>query len=295
MPITIEPKNLTVPDEPYYPIDRLYLFDRYDRRSWERAFGEQAPPFDKSRRPKRWADTSALEGVAEPDSQFVEYDYFDLASRSFKKMRLSVQEAAAPNLPGAYVYPEYEPAPTPAVVRHPDGGASPINPLMLASREEAEALRKELGGDSVVESGLSAGPFQIDWRGEQRRMWGVRIGGQLYNAGLLLRRKYSHGVGAPGEWTFSPNGQPVWRPARRETGENDPRPEVPVPCRRLAPNEALYLDNPFQVIVYRTDRESEFNRTEAGAAGFPPDVRALLERIDANVQQLLAMSMMKLD
>jgi len=277
------------PDEPYYPIDRLYLFERFDRASWERTFGEQAPPYDPSRPPKRWADKSALDGVADPNTKLVEYDYFDFGSRTFKKLRLTAREAATPNLPGRYIYPAYEPEPTPAVVRHPNGGASPINPVMLSTREEAEALRQELGGDSVVENTVSPGPFQIDWLGEKRRMWAVRIGDQYYNAGLLLRRKYRYGVGAPGEWSFAANGQPVWRPKPQETGENDPRPEVPVPSRKLEPNEALYLGHPMKVIVYRTDRESEFNRPEGSREAFPPDVRALLERIDANLQQLLMM------
>ena len=294
MAIKIEPKKLTVPDEPFYPIERLYLFERFDRPGWERAFNEQAPPYDPSRPPKRWADTSALEGVADPDAKLVEYDYFDLGSRSFRKLRLTAREAATPNLPGRYVYPAYEPEPTPAMVRHPDGGTSPVNPMMLAARKEAEELRRELGGDSVVENTMSPGPFSVDWRGEKRRMWLVRVGGRYYNAGLLLRRKYKYGVGAPGQWSFARNGQPVWRPRPQETGENDPRPEVPVPCRKLAANEALYL-GPMRVLVYRTDRQSEFNRPEAGRETFPPDVRALLERIDANLQQLLAMSMAKLD
>jgi len=50
-----------------------------------------------------------------------------------------------------------------------------------------------------------------------------------------------------------------------------------------------------KVIVYRTDRESEFNRPDAGQPAFPPDVRTILERIDANLQQLLAMNIMRLD
>ncbi len=296
MAIKIKPKKLTVPDEPFYPIDRLYLFDRFDRMSWERTFGEQAPPFDPARPPKRWADTSALEGVADADAKFVEYDYFDFGSRTFKKLRLTAREAATPNLPGAYVFPKYEPAPTPAVVRHPDRGASPLNPVMLSTREEAEALRQELGGESVVENTMSeAGPFRVDWQGERRRMWLVRIGNQYYNVGLLLARKYRYGVGAPGEWSFSPIGQPTWTPKRQATGENDPRPEVPVPTRTLAANEAIYLGHPMKVIVYRTDRESEFNRPDAGQPAFPPDVRTILERIDANLQQLLAMNIMRLD
>lgn len=284
--------DTTQPDEAYYPIDRLYLFERHDRASWERTFGSQAPPFDPKRQRKYWADVEALDRVSSPKDT-VEYTYFDFGSRTFATLRLPAQEAATPNLPGRYIYPEYDPAPTAAVVRNPDGGASPINPVMLATREQAESLRRELGGTSVVENTLSEGPFRIDWQGEQRRMWLIRIGERLYSAGLLLARKYRYGVGAPGSWSFAENGQPVWTPEPQETGENDSRPEVPMPCRQLLPNEALYLGNPFKVVVYRTDRESEFNRPDAAQAGFPPDLRATIERIDANLQQLLMLQMLE--
>lgn len=291
MSITIQPKNLTVPEEPFYPIDRLFLFDRFDRPRWERTFGQQAPPFDPSRPRKPWADTSALAGEKGPGA-LVEYTYFDAGSREFRTMTLPAREAATPNLPGRYIYPEYVIAPTPAVIVNPDGVEDSLSPRMLCHRAEAEELARELGAQSVVESAFSAaGPFRIDWRGEQRRTWMIRLGDSLFGAALLLQRKYRDGVGAPGEWTAGAGNQPVWITRQPETGERDARPEVPIPCRPLAANEALYLDHPMKVIVYRTDRDSEYNRETPGAAAFPPDVRTLLERIDANLQHLLAIQL----
>jgi len=48
------------------------------------------------------------------------------------------------------------------------------------------------------------------------------------------------------------------------------------------------------VYVYRTDMESDFNTAagEGGAGTFPPDLRAAIERIDANLQQLMALGVM---
>jgi len=290
VPIVSNPKKLTVPDEASYPINRLWLFDWQDRVSWERAFGEQAPPFDAGRAPKHWADTSVLEGVDDPDGAHVEYDYFDSDSRSFQKLRLSVREAATPNIPGVYKYPEYVVAPTPAVVvGSAPGEEGPLNPSMLCHRSEAEQLAGEIGGDSVIENTYSdAGPYRIEWRGETRRMWLIRKSGHYHGAGLVLKEKHKNGVGAPGHWTTERAAKMTWVPD--EIAASNERQTVPIPCRRPAANEALYLGHPMKVVVYRTDRESEFNQPVEIGAGFPPDLRAAIERIDANVQQLMVLN-----
>lgn len=286
------PKKLTPPDEPFYPMDRLWLFERYNRLSWEQSFGEQAPPWDSQRRIKRWADTSVLDGVGDPETTYAEYDYFDLSSRSFKKMRLSVREASLPNLPGQYVHPAYIIQPTPAVMNNPDGGQDGVNPKFLCYRAEAEEVGKELGASAIMQNtSFDEGLFSIDWRGEQRRMWLIRFEFDLHSAAALVQAKWKNGIGAPGEWKTLDSGQPVWISHQEKTGDRDPRPEVPVPCRRLADNEALYLGHPMKVVVYRRDIESEYNEASSGdGAAFPPDLRTTLERIDASVQQLLALS-----
>jgi hypothetical protein len=279
MPFKSEQKQLRLPDEPYYPIERLWLFDRHTRATWEQTFGEQAPPWDKGRRIKRWSDTTALEGVADPDNQLVEYNYFDLTSRSFKKLVLTAREAALPNLPGRYVYPKYVVEPTPAVVAGPPPLApQPLRSDLLSRKEEADALATELGADEVVESeGFASGPFQIRWNGELRRQWLVRIGSEYYNAGLLLKSKHANGIGAPGKWEKTPGG-PTWISFAQDTGEQDVRPEIPIPCRLLDPREALHV-TPFGVLVYRKDRPSELNPQPSGdamLAAIASDVKKLL-------------------
>jgi hypothetical protein len=286
MPVRIAPKQLQLPDEAYYPIERLYLFDRHTRATWEQTFGEPAPPWDQARRIKRWADTTALEGVADPANELIEYNYFDLASRSFKKLVLTRQEAALPNLPGRYVYPKYVVEPTPAVVTGPPPLApQPLRADLLSKKAEAEALAAELGADEVVESqGLVSGPFQIVWNGETRRQYLVRIGAEFYNVGLLLKSKYAGGVGAPGKWEKTPGG-PTWISFAQDTGEQDVRPEIPIPCRLLDPREALHV-TPFGVLVYRRDIESELNPRPA-AASSEAELLAVLGAIGRDVKKLL--------
>lgn len=290
------PKKLTVPEEDYYPVDRLHLFEKHDRESWERAFGEQAPKWDPSRPEKRWADTSVLAGVSDPVNSFVDYTHFNMATRKFESLRLTVREAATPNLSGSFVYPKHMISPTSAVMVNPDGIEEPLNPKFLCYKSEAEALAGELGVNVVAESGaFSDGPYTIDWRNENRRMWLIKIGGDYHGAALLLAAKHKYGVGAPGSWQLLDGGQPVWIKGSEPTGEQDSRPEVPVPCRELAGNEAFYFD-PFRTIVYRTDRQSLFNQTNGEAGGgqtsIPADLRATIERIDATLQQLLAIQVM---
>ena len=44
------PKQLTLPEDAFYPVDRLCFFDRHNRLSWEQAFGGQGQKWDKERR-----------------------------------------------------------------------------------------------------------------------------------------------------------------------------------------------------------------------------------------------------
>ena len=206
---TSEPKVLTLPSEAFYPVERLLLFDRHNRLTWEQTFGEQAPPWDKERRIKRWADTSAPEGVAVASLTMVlcTYTYFDMVTRTFKGFRLTAEEAATPNLPGAYVYPKYIVEPTPAVVvdaANPDNPQG-LNPNIICQYAEAAAIAAQLSGQVVEATSFMAGPFSFDWRGETRRRWLIRIDGRYHNAAALVRAKTAFGVGAPGDWIHAAN------------------------------------------------------------------------------------------
>ena len=69
------------------------------------------------------------------------------------------------------------------------GNEQPINPAHLATREQAEAMLRrlqELGLDvhEIEEIQYSSGPFRLEFRGDDRRMY--MIAGM--NVGLLLER-----------------------------------------------------------------------------------------------------------
>ncbi len=290
MSFVSNPKQLTLPEEAFYPVDRLCLFDRHNRRTWEDAFGEQARKWDKERRIKRWADTSVLEGVEDAASHMLEYDYFDPVTRTFKKLSISAEEASLPNLPGTYVYPKYVVEPTPAmVVDQGSGDEQPLNPEIICHKAEAVALATALQAYVIQSSSFEDGPFIIDWKGEVRRRWLMVFPDITCNAAALVRNKNSGGIGAPGEWTWVKVGthkEPRWLSHQEETGDHDPRPEIPIPCRRLFEEEAIWTGFGGTVMIYRTDMESPYNPAPEG--GLSVAQAAALARIDANVQKLLA-------
>lgn len=289
-----EPKVLTLPDEAFYPVERLLLFDRHNRLTWEQTFGEQAPPWDKERRIKRWADRSVLEGVDDPENHLVAYDHFDLVTRTFKEFTLSFEEAATPNLPGAYVYPKYVVEPTPAVVVETGKlyNAQGLNPKIICLYSEAMEVAADLGGQIIEASSFLGGPFSIDWRGETRRRWLINVHGSYHNAAALVQAKNAYGVGAPGEWLDSAAG-PRWASEAQDTGDQDPRPEVPIPCRGLFPEEAVWYGMAgMKTLIYRKDMESVFNPKEPPEqilGGLNPEQARTLNRIDANLTHLLSL------
>ena len=288
------PKQLTLPEEPFYPVERLLLFDRQNRLTWEQTFGEQAPPWDKERRIKRWADTSAHAADA-PDT-VVEYEYFDMVTRTFKKFAISAFEASLPNLPGKYVYPKYIVEPTPAVVVEAGSpnNAQGLNPNIICQYAEAAAIAAQLSGQVVEATSFMAGPYSIDWRGETRRRWLIRIEGRYHNAAALVQAKNACGVGAPGDWIYAANDAgPRWVSEAQDTGDQDPRPEIPIPCRVLFPEEAIWHGMAgMKTLIYRKDMESVFNSSEPSEqvlGGLTAEQAATLGRIDANLTHLLSL------
>ena len=218
-----KPKVLSLPEEPFYAVDRLFLFDRHNRLTWEQQFGHQAPPWDKARQIKRWADTSALDGVSDPDTHAVQYNYFDPVTRSFRQVSISAREAALPNLPGTYVYPKYVIEPTPAVVVNLMGGEpQPLNAAHICQKAEADAIVSQLGVGSVVEAdSFIAGTFRIDWRGETRRRWLIKFAMEFHTAAALVLDRNRLGIGSPGQSVITPSG-PRWVSHSQDTGDQDP-------------------------------------------------------------------------
>ena len=274
-----KPKPPAQPPLAVYGVDQLQLFPRLTRASYLEMYGEQAPAWDKQRRIQRWFDTTALEGVqGDPRTHLVAYDVFDPASGTIVEMKISAAEAATPNLPGALSYPKHAIRPTAAAIRHILTGEEwPLNPAHLCERAEAEQLARELGLDAEALSETQfGGPYYVyRWNGETRRLWVVQWRGAALQAATLLARRNEFGVGAPGRWELS-GAEPAWMPeAPGDTGERDPRPEMPVPVRRLLPDEKFRQAFGGVWMVVRTDLT-------------PPTQEELLSRVDRGVSRLLA-------
>ena len=70
-----------------------------------------------------------------------------------------------------------------------DGTASPLNSSFLSTREQAEQMQRRLEalgltGLAIEEMNLNGGPFQVDWNGEDRRIY--TVGGLC--VGLLVEK-----------------------------------------------------------------------------------------------------------
>jgi hypothetical protein len=259
-----------------YSLAELELFPRLTREGYRERHGEQAPAWDKTRRIQRWFDTAALEGEGDPRERMVSYEVFDAAKGEFRTMRMTAWEAGTPNLPGVVSYPKYVVAPTRAVLRSViDGTETPLNPNYLCELEEARQVARELGVDEGgVRQSDFGGPWRHVWNGETRRLWTVEWKGMRLQASVLLMMRHQQGVGAPGHWDVS-GAEPVWiAEVQGDTGERDPRPEMPIPVRRPLANERLEQGLGGLWTVVRTDLS-------------PPSHEELLARVDRRLARLM--------
>lgn len=235
------PKIPEVPASPQYGLAALHLFPRLTRAIFRETTGQQAPPWDKTRRIKRWYDTSVLDGfTGDAKHEVVSYQIFDPAAGRIRRLALTVEEASTPNLPGQYDYPKFIVAPTPAVLVDPvDGSSSPVNPAHLCEYTEALDLARALSATPSHLRENRIGFFHLRWNGETRRAWVLDLAGTSHQVASLLAMRHAHGVNAPGRWDTS-QAQPVWIPEiQADTGELDPRPEIPFPVRELHPGEVI--------------------------------------------------------
>jgi len=216
-------------------IESLELFKQYSRTEYEQAFGEQPPPFDAARPDKLWFDKSETAG------NYLRISRDDSGKPSIVPMTMTRELAASVNIPGAYRWPAYVPAPTDAVAEFRDQNgklvaAVPVAPGDLTTAADAAAIAKEVGG--TVQADASWAAASVKWpAGELRRLYLVQAGEYIYNAGQLLQMKYINGVGAAGKWLLDTAGL-RWVPAAVVTAQIDPKVKpIPVPCRELAADE----------------------------------------------------------
>ena len=266
-----------IPPQPaveIYGVQDLALFKTHTRDTYRATFGVEAPPYDPSRLTKTWFDSTA--DTSQPENVSVYKVVARGASGNWivRQMVIPSAEAAAVNLPGAVRYPPYTAVPTKAVRTAPgDLTPQPVNPDYLSTQAQARRLKVEVGATDVREEPAMSGGFGIAYPAEEgRRLWEVIFKGNGVNAGLLLKNRYTQGIGSPGRWDLS-QAEPLWVPdPPAPTGTDDLRSLREVPVRDLLPNEALRATL-MGVSVVRTDLLQE----SAKALGqFTTDDRAIL-------------------
>jgi len=287
------PTVLPQPDTIQYPLTELSLFPRLTRAAYFQLYGEQAPAWDKTRRIQRWFDSSA--GTLPPKEPYYVYHYVRGANGLpvLSHTVITNAEAAVPNLPGVFRWPKHVTAPSGAwqPVLDENGIATGekryLLPDALSHHGDALALRTELqrveGIGEIPEpyESVLGGPFAVRFDDtERRRFWNFIIRGESMSVGLLLRARYVHGVGAPGRWDLISDHYLRWIPdVPTDAGEQDLRPEIPIPQRALYLNERFIIGTPFSgPMVERTDT------TEAHAQA---DVIAMPRRVSEILQRLI--------
>jgi hypothetical protein len=244
-------------------------------------FKQQAPPWNPARRMKVWRDQSVADKLARGEMQAadpVEYLVFDDRAGALVKMSVPASEAATYNIPGAYDYPAWVPTPTQSTI---DG--QPIAPHEICTRAEAEAISAEIGGSGVVESESNA-----TWR-DERRYFDILWRGTRVRAAKLIQQRVNKGpdgqggVGWPGKWDLT---GPVPRWVQDFNSDHGVYSwqinggQVPVPCRPLAPGEAIQrvgLTAAWEVVQVKPIIVPP--PSDGGASG---EVLTALARIEAN-------------
>lgn len=237
------------PNEQQYGVDKLYTCPRFTRALYKEKFGEEAPPYSPARQIKRWFFTDKTS--AGPDPELCTVQVYDPTTRTIRNIGLLIDEYTSVNLPGATSYPKYtNPSTSLAVIVDPNGntniklsGSSIVDPELVKSivAEINSQLNATHNVTFVAEEKdvNEYNPYKIVYGLESRRQMTINnsSNGRKFDAAAVLLDRFEKGVGSPGKWALGPDGGPQFTPDVPIDGEQDLRPEVPMPCRSLLPNE----------------------------------------------------------
>jgi hypothetical protein len=249
--LTSLPIEQPQPNQEFYGVDALNLFETYTRAQFEAAGGPLIP-FDPTRPEQNWWDDTY---AAVAPTQSVQYNAIVIGAGGTAAIGSFTQtsaQMATPNLKGLPRYSKWTPAVTRAVYNHAaPSAASPVDPKDLSTVEQAQALRAELGGTSIVDIGANSVTIpnvgQIVFPAtyppdDPRRLFVVALSsGKLFNVGQALAERYTAGVGAPGAWVAdaAQSSGLSWQPTPVLDGSASGAAALPVPCRALLANERL--------------------------------------------------------
>lgn len=279
---TCNPITPAQPQEARYGIDKLYTSPRLTRATYKELYGEEAPAYDPKRRIKRWFFTGL---VPDPETGLCKVTVFDATNRTVREMSMKESEVATPNLPGSVVWPKYVTfVPTPAVIVDPDGGTTlTMNGATLVNVAQAQGvvdeINAQLGKALTLVAAAEPWPWKIVWNGEPRRKMNITDGAQLWDAAAMLKNRFAKGVGSPGKWEDQGALGPVFVPETPNDGEQDPRPEIPMPCRPLVTNERIESGFGGLISIVRTDLTTD--EPAPGTGGLTAEQDKLLRGIAA--------------
>lgn len=274
------PAEQAQPNQEFYGLDVLALFQNYTRDLY-RASGNGDPVVDPARPEQNWWDDTYAGSAADESITFNAVVWADDGTATIGSFTQRAAWMRTPNFRGLPSFPKWIPAATQAT----RGGAA-IDVAAMSTEAQARELMADLGGSSIVDFGLRTLVIQgvtllqpISYpASEPRRLWSVVMAdGTSVNVGSKLARKYSAGVGHPGQWVadLSEEGGINWQPDALPDGSNSGGKPLPVPCRPLKPNEELQI---FMVAawakgtrVHRTD----WNRAASSAAEGNTDTVAI--------------------
>ena len=249
--LTSLPIEQPQPNQEFYGLDVLNLFETYTRAQFESAGGPLIP-FDPARPEQDWWDDTY---AAITSTQRVSYNAVVSGAGGTAAIGSFTQTAAqmaTPNFKGLPNYPQWTPAATRAVYNHAaPSTTSAVDPKDLSTAAQAQALLAELGGSSIVDIGANSVTipnigqivFPVTYPPDDpRRLFAVVLSsGKLFDVGQALAEKYGAGVGAPGSWiadTTQTSGL-SWQATALPDGSASTAAALPVPCRQLLGNEKL--------------------------------------------------------
>ena len=249
--LTSLPIEQPQPNQEFYGMDVLNLFETYTRAQFEAAGGPLIP-FDPARPEQDWWDDTY---AAVAPTQSVSYNAVVWGAGGTAAIGSFIQTAAqmaTPNFKGLPHYPKWIAAATRAVYNHAAPSAtSPVDPKDLSTAQQAQSLLAELGGSSIVDIGANSVTlpnigqivFPVTYpTDDARRLFAVvLLTGKLFNVGQALAQKYAAGMGAPGSWAADAaqiSGL-SWRATAVPDGSASTAAALPAPCRPLLANERL--------------------------------------------------------